>query len=392
MQNIIEKANQHLVQTVKRFPIVWDKGDGCYLYDTNGKKYLDFYSGIAVSCLGYNNTRYNEALKNQIDKLIQTSNLFYNAPAIEAATRLCKLAGLERIFFTNSGTEAVEGALKAARKYAYLRDGKTHHEIIAMNRSFHGRTMGALAVTGTESYRTPFEPLIGLIKFADFNDFQSVLDCVTEDTCAIILEPVQAEGGIYPAEPDFIKNIRKLCDEKDILLIFDEVQCGMGRTGTMFAYEQYGVKPDIMTLAKALGGGVPVGALLMSERVSANSFKAGDHNTTYGGNPFATIAINTVLDIFEETDILNNVKQMAEYLEQNLDKLVAKYDMIVSRRGKGLIQGLECREPVADILTKALEKGLVVISAGPNVIRFVPPLIIGKDQIDEMIQILEGCI
>ena len=389
MQNQINQANQYLLQTVNRYPIVWDKGDGCYLYDINGKKYLDFFSGIGVFALGYNNSYFNEALKSQIDKIIHTSNYYYSLPAIEAATRFTKLAGLERIFFTNSGAEAIEGAIKTARKYSYLRDGHTQHEIIAMNRSFHGRTMGALSVTGTESYRTPFEPLIGLIKFADFNDFDSVLGCVTKDTCAIILETVQGEGGVYPADKDFLTKIRALCDEKDILLILDEIQCGMARTGTMFAYEQYGIKPDILTCAKALGGGIPVGAFLVSERVASKSLKPGEHSTTYGGNPLATSAINAVLDLYEELNLLDRVSQSAKYLEKRLDEIVDEYDNVVSRRGMGLLQGLECRGPVADILSRALDKGLVMINAGANVIRFIPPLVISEEQIDDMIKILK---
>ena len=389
MQDSITQANLHLLKTVNRYPIVWERGGGCYLYDTNGKKYLDFVSGIGVFAFGYNNTYYNNALKAQIDKITHTSNYYYNEPAIKAAKRLTSLAGLERIFFTNSGAEAIEGAIKAARKYAYLKNGHNNNEIIAMNRSFHGRTMGALSVTGTESYRIPFEPLIGLIKFADFNDFPSVLANVTENTCAIILETMQGEGGIHPAEQDFIKNIRALCDEKDILLILDEIQCGMGRTGSMFAYEQYGIKPDILTCAKALGGGIPVGAFLLTERVASKSLVPGDHSTTYGGNPFATAAINAVLDLYGELNIIDQVNQSAPYMEQQLKRLAAENDIIVSHRGMGLLQGLECSEPVAGIISKALEKGLVLINAGVNVLRFIPPLIIGKEQIDEMIAILE---
>ena len=389
MQDYITQANQSLLHTYNRFPVIWEKGEGCYLYDINGKKYLDFVSGIGVFALGYHNPSYDNALKEQIDKIIHTSNYFYNIPAIKAAKRLTGLAGLERVFFTNSGTEAVEGAIKAVRKYAYLKDGHSHHEIIAMNRSFHGRSMGALSVTGTKSYRTPFEPMIGLIKFAELNDFDSVLSCVGKDTCAIILETVQGEGGVYPADQDFLKNIRALCDEKDILLILDEIQCGIGRTGTMFAYEQYGIKPDIMTCAKALGGGIPVGAFLLSEHVAAHSLVPGDHGTTYGGNPLAAAAINAVLDLFAKDHIIAKAGQTAAYLTQCLDRVVTEYDTVVSRRGMGLLQGLECSGPVAVVIGKALENGLVLISAGANVIRFIPPLTIEKAQIDEMIAILK---
>ncbi|MBR6628180.1 MAG: aspartate aminotransferase family protein [Lachnospiraceae bacterium] len=389
MKKYIEEAEEALLHTYNRFQIIWDKGDGVYLYDLEGKKYLDFAAGIAVFALGYNNSAYNDALKAQIDKILHTSNLYYNIPAIEAAKGLKKVSGMDRVFFTNSGAEANEGAIKAARKYAYTKDGSTDHEIIAMNHSFHGRTMGALAVTGTSKYREPFEPLIGNIKFADLNDFDSVAALVNEKTCAIMLEPVQGEGGMVPATEEFLKKVRALCDEKDILLIFDEVQCGMGRTGYMFAWQKYGVKPDIMTSAKALGCGVPVGAFLMTEKVAEKSLVPGDHGTTYGGNPFATAAIQKVLDLFEEQHIIEHVREITPYLEDKLDRLVEQYDCVLERRGTGLMQGLVLECPVGEVTQKALEKGLVIISAGGNVLRMVPPLIITREHVDEMIAVLE---
>lgn len=389
MKKYIEEAEEALLHTYNRFQIIWDKGDGVYLYDLEGKRYLDFAAGIAVFALGYNNSAYNDALKAQIDKILHTSNLYYNIPAIEAAKGLKKVSGMDRVFFTNSGAEANEGAIKAARKYAYTKDGSTDHEIIAMNHSFHGRTMGALAVTGTSKYREPFEPLIGNIKFADLNDFDSVAALVNEKTCAIMLEPVQGEGGMVPATEEFLKKVRALCDEKDILLIFDEVQCGMGRTGYMFAWQKYGVKPDIMTSAKALGCGVPVGAFLMTEKVAEKSLVPGDHGTTYGGNPFATAAIQKVLDLFEEQHIIEHVREITPYLEDKLDRLVEQYDCVLERRGTGLMQGLVLECPVGEVTQKALEKGLVIISAGGNVLRMVPPLIITREHVDEMIAVLE---
>ncbi len=392
MKKYIDDAEKALLHTYNRYQIVLDKGDGVYLYDLDGKKYLDFVSGIAVFALGYGNKRYNDALKDQIDKLLHTSNYYYNVPAVEAAKKLKEVSGMDRVFFTNSGAEAIEGALKAARKYAYLKDGKTDHEIIAMNHSFHGRTFGALSVTGNPHYREAFEPMIGNIKFADLNDFDSVLANVTDKTCAIILETVQGEGGIHPATEDFLKNIRKLCDEKDILLILDEIQCGMGRCGYMYTWQKYGVKPDIMTTAKALGCGVPVGAFLMTEKVGQNSLVAGDHGTTYGGNPFACTAINKVLDLFKEDNIIENVNQVAPYLEKRLDELKDKYDFIVDRRGMGLMQGLVFDRPVAEVINKALEKGLILINAGSDIIRFVPPLVITKENVDDMIEILDSCL
>ena len=389
MKEYIDEAEKDLLHTYNRYQVVLDKGDGVYLYDINGKKYLDFVSGIAVFALGYNNKEYNDALKAQIDKVIHTSNYYYNVPAIEAAKKLKKVSGMDRVFFTNSGAEAVEGALKAARKYAFLKDGKNDHEIIAMNHSFHGRTFGALSVTGNAKYREPFEPMIGNIKFADMNDLGSVKALVNDKTCAIILETVQGEGGIYPATKEFLEGIRAICDEKDILLILDEIQCGMGRTGYMYAWQKYGVKPDIMTTAKALGCGVPVGAFMMTEKVGQNSLVAGDHGTTYGGNPLACAAISKVLDLYEKQHILENVNSVAPYLEEKLDELVDKYDFIETRRGSGLMQGLVFNKPVGEYINKALENGLILINAGANIIRFVPSLVISKENVDEMIAILE---
>jgi len=391
MKEYIEEAESALLHTYNRYQIVWDRGDGMYLYDIEGKKYLDFVAGIAVFALGYNNRAYNDALKAQIDKVIHTSNYYYNIPAVEAAKKLKKISGMDRVFFTNSGAEAVEGALKAARKYAFLRDGHTDHEIIAMNHSFHGRTFGALSVTGNPHYREAFEPMIGNVRFADFNDFESVRAQVTDKTCAVIFETVQGEGGIYPATEAFMSQVRALCDERDILLILDEIQCGMGRTGTMYAWQRYGIRPDIMTSAKAVGCGIPVGAFMMTERVAQHSLTSGDHGTTYGGNPLACAAVSKVIDLFEEQDILSNVSETGAYLYEKLDALAAKYDCIKAHRGVGLMQGLECGGPVGEIINRAVEKGLLLINAGTTVIRFIPPLIASKQDVDDMAAILDEC-
>lgn len=392
MKQYIEDAEAALLHTYNRFQVVLDKGEGVYLYDMEGKKYLDFCAGIAVFALGYGNKIYNDALKEQIDKVIHTSNYYYNIPAIEAAKKLKKISGMDRVFFTNSGAESIEGAIKAARKYAYLKDGRTDHEIIAMEHSFHGRTMGALSVTGNKKYREAFEPMIGNIRFATLNDFQSVLDQVTDKTCAILFETVQGEGGIYPATEEFMKQVKALCMERDILMILDEIQCGMGRCGEYYAWQRYGIKPDIMTSAKALGCGVPVGAFMMTEKVAAHSLTSGDHGTTYGGNPLAGAAINAVLDLFEENHIIEHVNQIGDYLANRLDELVDKYDFITERRGVKLMQGLVFDRPVGDIIGKALEKGLILINAGPNIIRFVPPLVIEEEHVDKMIEILTSCL
>lgn len=390
-QEYMELGDKYFVHTYNRYKIVMDKAKGVYIYDADGKKYLDFASGIGVASLGYGNKKYTDAIKSQIDKIMHTSNLFYNEPAVLAAEKLVKASGLEKAFFTNSGAEAIEGALKMAKRYAYDRDGKSDHEIIAMGHSFHGRTMGALALTGNEHYQKPFGPMISGIKFAEYNDLDSVKALVNDKTCAIILEPVQGEGGIYPADKEFIEGIRKICDEKDILMICDEVQCGMGRTGEMFAFQNYNVKPDIIASAKALGCGVPVGAFVAGKKC-CNSLVPGDHGTTYGGNPLVTSAVNAVFDIYEEENILENVKNVGTYLEEKLDELVNENENIVLRRGKGLMQGLVLKTPVGDTINKAIEKGLLVISAAGNVLRLLPPLIITKENVDEMVNILKECI
>ena len=389
MKEYIDEAESVLLHTYNRYQVVLEKGDGVYLYDMNGKKYLDFCAGIAVFALGYQNQNYNNALKSQIDKVIHTSNYYYNVPAIEAAKALLKAAQMDRVFFTNSGAEAIEGAIKAARKYAYNKDGHTDHEIIAMEHSFHGRTMGALSITGTPKYREAFEPGIGNVKFATMNDLDSVKALVNDKTCAIFLETVQGEGGIYPATQEFLEGIRKICDEKDILLVLDEIQCGMGRTGYMYAWQKYGVKPDIVTSAKGLTCGVPGGAFMLNKKVAEKSLVAGDHGTTYGGNPLAATATKAVLDEFSRLDILYNVRTVGDYLYKKLDEIAKKYDIIKAHRGIGLMQGLEFNVPVADVINKCMDNGLILINAGTNIIRFVPPLVITKENVDEMITILE---
>ena len=392
MNEQMNHAEESILHTYNRFPVMFDHGEGCCLYDTEGKKYLDFAAGIAVNALGYHYPGYDDALKSQIDKLTHISNLYYNEPMSEAGEKLIKASGLSKAFFTNSGTEAIEGALKVARKYSYTKYGKEagRFEIIAMNHSFHGRSMGALSVTGTEHYREPFEPLIGGVKFADFNDLESVKAQITDKTCAVITEVVQGEGGIYPAQKEFLEGLRALCDEKDIILIFDEIQCGMGRTGYYFAWQSYGVQPDVMTCAKALGCGVPVGAFVLGEKAAAASLVPGDHGTTYGGNPFVCAAVSKVFDIFEQDNILAHVQELTPYLEEKLDALVDKCPIVAARRGKGFMQGLVIEgTTVGSVVTKALANGLLVISAGSDVLRLVPPLVITKEHIDEMIEKLE---
>ena len=390
---IREEAEQVILHTYNRYPLVLDKGEGVYLYDVDGKQYLDFAAGIAVQSLGYHYPGYDDALKAQIDKLTHISNLYYSEPMEEAAKKVVAASGMSKVFFTNSGTEAIEGALKAARRYSYNKYGEDRYEIIAMNHSFHGRSMGALSVTGTEKYQIPFRPLVGGVKFAEYNDLESVKAQLTDKTCAIIMETVQGEGGIYPATEEFLKGVRALCDEKDLILILDEIQCGMGRTGSMFAWQAYGVEPDIMTCAKALGCGVPVGAFVLNERAASNSLTPGDHGTTYGGNPFVCAAVSAVMDIFEKDHIVDHVQEVSAYLEEKLDQLVEKYDCIACRRGKGLMQGLVIQgRPVGEVVVKSLEEGLIVITAGYDVLRLVPPLVIEKAHVDELVEKLSRAL
>lgn len=387
----IQAAEENLIHVYNRFPIALDHGEGMYLYDTEGKEYLDFAAGFAVCGLGYDNKELNDALKAQIDKLYHTSNLYYHESCGEAAEALNRISGMDRVFFTNSGSEANEGALKAARRYAYTK--KTgRYEFIAMEHSFHGRSFGAVSVTGHDAYREPFEPLVPGVKFAKLNDLDSVKALVSDKTCAIILEPLQGEGGINLATKEFMEGIRRICDENDILMICDEVQCGMGRTGSMFAWQGFGVKPDILTMAKAIGNGIPVGAFAMTEEVAEYSLKPGDHGATYGGNPLACTAVKKVIEIFEREDIVGHVNKVAPYLTKRLDELVQEVDCVAERKGTGLMQGIALTKPVAEVNNRAIEEGLLVIQAHGNVLRFVPPLIVEEKHIDEMIEKLRKAL
>ena len=387
----IQAAEENLIHVYNRFPIALDHGEGMYLYDTEGKEYLDFAAGFAVSGLGYDNKELNQALKDQIDKLYHISNLYFHESCGEAAKELNRISGMDRVFFTNSGGEANEGALKAARRYAYTK--KTgRYEFIAMQNSFHGRSFGAVSVTGHDSYREPFEPVVPGVRFAEFNDLDSVKALVNDKTCAIILEPLQGEGGINLATQEFMEGIRKICDENGILMICDEVQCGMGRTGNMFAWQGFGVKPDILTMAKAIGNGIPVGAFAMTEEVAKYSLEPGDHGTTYGGNPLACTAVSKTIEIFEKKHLVEHVQKVGAYLTKKLEELVEEYDTVKAVKGKGLMQGIQVTKPISEITGAALKEGLLIIGAGSDVIRFVPPLIIELEQVDEMIRILKKAL
>lgn len=379
------KEQSHIIPTYKRFDIVLESGEGVYLLDDKGKKYLDFSSGIGVCALGYNHAEFNAKIKAQVDKLLHTSNLYYNENIAQAAKHLAKASGLERVFFTNSGAESIEGAMKVARKYAFNK-GIKGGNFIAFKHSFHGRTLGALSLTANEKYQKPFKPLISGVKFAKYNDFSSVERLVNEKTCAIILESVQGEGGVNPAQKDFYKALRKLCDEKNILLIADEIQCGMGRSGKFFAYEHSGILPDVMTSAKALGCGLSVGAFVVSEKVAQKSLEAGDHGSTYGGNPLVCAGVNAVFEIFKKEKILENVSKLTPYLEQSLENLIKEFRFCKKRKGLGFMQGLSLDKSVkvAEVIKKCQENSLLLISCGENDLRFLPPLIIEKSHIDEM--------
>ena len=385
-EQYMERAEHALYKIYNRFPVVFDRGEGVYLYDTDGTEYLDFGAGIAVMALGYGCREFQEAVKDQVDKLCHTSNLFYNAPSIGAAEKLLKVSGMDKVFFTNSGTEAVEGALKVAKRHAFNKGMGQDYEIIAMKHSFHGRSLGSLSVTGNDHYQEPFAPLIPGIRFAEFNNLDSV------KTCGVIMETIQGEGGIYPATEEFLKGVRSLCDEYGALLILDEIQCGMGRSGSMFAWQEYGVKPDVMTVAKALGNGLPIGAFLACG-TAAKVMEPGDHGTTYGGNPLVCAAADKVLELFEEKNLVAHVREIGQYLWEQLEALAGRLDCVAAHRGKGLMQGLELSMPAGPVVkTALLEEHLVLISAGSQIIRFVPPLVIEKEDVDEMIVRLERAV
>lgn len=388
MTSMIDRGNTAFMNTYGRFPIVLTHGEGVYLYDEDGKAYLDFVAGIAVNGLGYQHEGLKKALKEQVDQLTHCSNLYHNKPAVEAAELLVSLSGLDKVFFCNSGAEAVEGAMKLARKYAGKYHSTGKYEIITMKNSFHGRTYGAITATGQRKYQKGLSPLLPGIKYCEYNDIESLKETISDKTCAVLLEPIQGEGGIRPAHTEYLQQVSQLCKEKDILLILDEVQCGVGRTGQMFAYQLYGIMPDIVALAKGLGSGVPIGAIMASEKV-ASGFCPGDHATTYGGNPLVCAAAKVVLQEVGQDEMLEHIRKMGDYLKSKLLELSNRYEDIVDVRGHGLMLGIEMNKPVKDIILGCMDKGLLLVGSGEKVIRFVPPLIIEKQDIDHMIDILE---
>lgn len=388
MEDWYTRGEEAFLKAYGRYDIVLEKGEGVYLYDTKGRRYLDFYAGIGVNSLGYCYPAYVEALQKQIDTLMHVSNYFYTPVAVEAAEAVKKATQLDAVFFCNSGTEATEGALKLARKYYYLKHGKADSEIISFHHSFHGRSTGSVKLTGNPAYQKAFGPLIEGVRYATLNDIESVKNLINERTAAIIVEPVQGEGGVYPCDQAFMKALRALCDEHDICLILDEVQCGMGRTGTIMTYFQYDIMPDIVCLAKGIGCGIPVGAFVANQKW-AQAMQPGDHGSTYGGNPLACMAVKTVFEILEKEHLLDHVQEISQYLIQRLEEVVNEFDCVVERRGLGLMQGLVLNQEAKPVVHSLLDDGVIVVTAGTNVIRMLPPFIIQREHVDAFIDILK---
>lgn len=387
---IIEAEADYLLQTYVRPNIVLERGDGVYLFDSDGRRYLDFMGGIAVAALGHSDPEWVAAVTDQATTLVHVSNLFHTAPQVELAQRLVENSFADRVFFANTGTEANEAALKFARKWATTTTGNLNKtEIVAFSGSFHGRSMGALSVTYKEPYRRPFEPLIPGIHFAHFNDLASAAEAISANTCTVIVEPVQGESGVHPATVEFLAGLRALCDAHHALLIFDEIQCGLGRTGYLWAYQAYNLTPDIMTLAKPLAGGLPIGAALVTQAV-ADAIKPGDHGSTFAGGPLVCRAAQVVFDRINQPTFLSHIQEMGSYLEERLHTLGD--DHILAIRSTGLLCGVELNTAVAPVITAARNKGLLIINAGENVLRLAPPLIIKRSEIDEAVGILAACL
>lgn len=391
MQELIEKGRQYVMNTYARFPYAFTKGEGVYLYDMDGKKYLDFVAGIAVNSLGYGNEALISNLNAQMQKVFHTSNLYWIEPQVKLAEALVERSCADKVFFCNSGTEATEAALKLARKYGSQVGGPEKCQIITMKNSFHGRTFGAITATGQTKYQKGLGPMLPEIVYAEYNDIESVRALASkEKTCGILVEPVQGEGGVIPADPAFMQELRKLCSELDILMMVDEVQTGIGRTGTLFGYEHFGIEPDVIALAKGLGGGMPIGAM-MAKDFCASAFGPGDHAATFGGNFLSTTAGLTVLSEIDRMHLLENAQEQGAHLQERAKKLQEKYDFIQEVRGLGLMQGIVLNEAslVNEIRLEAAKRGLLVIGAGYTALRMVPPLIIQKEEIDAGMDILD---
>ena len=387
-EEIFAKDKSDYLPVFARYNIVLDHGDGPYVYDTKGKKYIDFLAGIAVNVVGHNYKPLVDAVSKQAGKMIHCSNLYYTEVQVEAAEKLKKLSGMDKVFFGNSGAEANEGAIKLARKYATNIDPEKIQIISALH-SFHGRTLATLTATGQDHYHHGFGPLPAGFDYVPYNDIQALEAKMSDKTCAVMLEAIQGEGGVHVPDPDYLPKVRALCDRYNAVLIFDEVQCGMGRTGTFFGCQQFGVKPDIVTLAKGLAGGVPIGAFMATDKV-ASAFHAGDHGSTFGGNPLACAAACVVLDALIDGNLMENAKEIGAYLQSKFEEYKAKYPNLIKEvRGRGLILGMELTRPGREIANECLDYGAIINCTAGNVLRFVPPLNITKAHVDELISVLD---
>jgi len=385
--DIISAEQRYLLQTYARPEFVIERGEGCYLYDSEGRRYLDCVAGIAVNALGYGDPDVARAIRDHANGLIHLSNLYHSRPAVELAQTLVNhTSWADRVFFCNSGAEAVEGALKFSRRYARNIHGEGKTTIVAFSGSFHGRTMGAVAVTAREKYRQPFEPVMPGVRFIPFNDSAAAAAAITDDVCGVIVEPIQGEGGLSVATPEFLRALREQCDAVDALLIFDEIQCGIGRTGTLWAHEPYGVAPDLMTIAKPLGGGLPIGAILMRQKV-AQAIHTGDHGTTFGGGPFVTAVAQTVFRKIADPTFLAHVREVGDYLGEALaDLQAARPNVVLEVRGRGLMRGVVINGSSSAVREAAHNEGLLIATAGDDVLRLVPPLILTRAQVDEAVE------
>jgi predicted acetylornithine/succinylornithine family transaminase len=388
-EEIIQGEKQYLVHTYNRPEVVFEKGEGVYLYDTDGNKYLDFVAGIAVNALGHSDAEWTATVQAQAGQLTHISNLYHTAAHVQLAKRLVENSFADRVFFSNSGSEANETAVKFARKWASKNSQGPKYKLVAFSHAFHGRTIGALSLTHKQKYREPFEPLLSGVTFVEFNDLAAAKEAITDEVCAVIVEPVQGEGGIHPATPEFLQGLRQLCDTHQAALIFDEVQCGLGRTGQLWAHEALGVTPDMMTLAKPLAGGLPIGAVLVTEAI-ASAIEPGDHGSTFAGGALVCSAARVVFDRVNQPAFLQAVQENGAYLQHRLQTLES--ELVADVRGFGLMVGLELKTAVAPLVAAARDKGLMLVGAGDNVIRFVPPLIVNREQIDEAIAIVAACL
>ena len=387
-REVLQKSQTYLLQNYGRYDLVLERGNGVYVFDNDGERYLDCVAGISVNALGHGDYDVVEAIREQAGRLIHVSNLYHTIPAALLAEKLVQHSFADRVFFCNSGTESVEGAVKFARKWAFSRFGPHKHELVAAKDSFHGRTMGALSLTGQEKYQKAFRPLVPGVRFVDLNDVDALADAITDNTAAVILEPIQIESGVHPSRAEYLAAVREACDRHNALLIFDEVQTGLGRTGKLFAHEHFDVRPDIVTLAKPLGGGLPIGAVLMTQNV-ADAIEPGDHAATFGGGPVVCSVGIIVLEKLIAGGIVESVAQKGEVFGKRLQDIQERYDEVVDVRGMGMVWGVQLACPAAEIVTAMRARHILTCPAGPNVVRFVPPLIITEDQLHQVAEALD---